>query len=92
MNKENIKIQKELKNAEGKRILQKTKLEYAKKIIEDLQKEPSVTEIVTSRLDVSNQYFFESLSGSVNENIVYYDEALQITRKLTQSKEKGNAK
>ena len=84
--KEEINIKRKLKNAEGKRLLEKTILEYSKEIISAIQKDYSLLSEITESLQIPEEELFRLLSGEKNGNIIYYDQALSITKK----KEKSN--
>ena len=79
--KEKINIKRELKNAEGKRLLEKTILEYSKEIISAIQEDYSLLPEITESLQITEEEFFRLLSGEKNGNIVYYDQALSIIKK-----------
>ena len=83
--KEEINIKRKLKNAEGKRILEKTILEYSKEIISAIQKDYSLLSEITESLQITEEELFRLLSGEKNGNIVYYDQALSIAKKKVKS-------
>ena len=83
--KEEINIKRKLKNAEGKRLLEKTILEYSKEIISAIQKDYSLLSEITESLQIPEEELFRLLSGEKNGNIIYYDQALSITKKKVKS-------
>ncbi len=83
--KEEINIKRKLKNAEGKRLLEKTILEYSKEIISAIQKDYSLLSEITESLQITEKELFRLLSGEEKGNIVYYDQALSITKKKVKS-------
>lgn len=83
--KEEINIKSKLKNAEGKRLLEKTILEYSKEIISAIQKDYSLLSEITESLQITEEELFRLLSGEKNGNIVYYDQALSIAKKKVKS-------
>ncbi len=86
--KEEINIKRKLKNAEGKRLLEKTILEYSKEIISAIQKDYSLLLEITENLQITEKELFRLLSGEEKGNIVYYDQALSITKKKVKSNKK----
>lgn len=83
--KEEINIKRKLKNAEGKRLLEKTILEYSKEIISAIQKDYSLLSEITESLQIPEEELFRLLSGEEKGNIVYYDQVLSITKKKVKS-------
>lgn len=83
--KEEINIKRKLENAEGKRLLEKTILEYSKEIISEIKKDYSLLSEITESLQISEEELFRLLSGEKNGNIIYYDQALSITKKKVKS-------
>lgn len=83
--KEEINIKRKLKNAEGKRLLEKTILEYSKEIISAIQKDYRLLSEITESLQITEEELFRLLSGEKNGNIVYYDQALSIAKKKVKS-------
>ena len=73
---EKINIQKQLKNAAGKRINLKTKLEYAKEISESLKHHPEDLIELLECLDIMEEDLYRYLSGEQSANITFYDQAL----------------
>ncbi len=83
--KEEINIKRKLKNAEGKRLLEKTILEYSKEIISEIKKDYSLLSEITESLQITEKELFRLLSGEEKGNIVYYDQVLSITKKKVKS-------
>ena len=83
--KEEINIKRKLENAEGKRLLEKTILEYSKEIISAIQKDYSLLSEITESLQIPEEELFRLLSGEEKGNIVYYDQVLSITKKKVKS-------
>lgn len=86
MNETQIK----LKNIAGKRLLEKTKLEYSQSIIAELSSYPEIINEVISNLYLTEEDFYDYLSGTQSTNITFYDEALRITKEKVKQKEKNN--
>lgn len=78
-------VQKQIRNEKGKLLLQKTKLEYSKAIVEVLNSNPELVEIVKEKMEISDDELWKVLSGKEDSNIVFYDQALEI---VTQAKRK----
>ena len=79
---------KALKNAEGKRLLEQTKLEYSQLIINELKTNPQIYSQLLRELEITNDQFLKYLSGEINANISIYDEALVLVRKKTKKENK----
>jgi len=92
MNEQEKKILKNLKNAEGKRLLEKTKLEYSKEIIKELQKNPQIFQDLIEYLEITEEEFYAYISGDLKGNISIYDAALNQGIKLNKQKIKINDK
>ena len=76
--KEEINIKRKLENAEGKRLLEKTILEYSKEIISEIKKDYSLLSEITESLQIPEEELFRLLSGEKNGNIIYYDQAINL--------------
>lgn len=83
--KEEINIQRNLKNAKGKRLLESTILEYSKEIISAIQKDYSLLDEITENLQIPEEELFKILSGEKKGNIIYYDQALSTVKKRKKS-------
>ena len=83
--KEEINIQRKLKNAKGKRLLESTILEYAKEIISAIQKDYSLLDEITENLQIPEEELFKILLGEKKGNIIYYDQALSTVKKRKKS-------
>lgn len=87
--KENINndiyIKRQLKNAEGKRLLQKVILEYSKDIIDNLKQNPSILNDVLEELEISKSEFFEYLTCEKKGNITMYDQTLYLIKELNKN-------
>ena len=79
MNQE-LEIKKNLKNAEGKRLLEKTKLDYSENIIQELYNNPQMLDEILNDMEITEQEFFDNLSGDKNANITFYDQVLILTK------------
>lgn len=77
-NYQNIFLLRRLKNAEGKRLLVKTALEYSKEISLKLQENPDLLAPILSELEMTPSDFLEYLTGFKIANITFYDETLSI--------------
>ena len=84
--KEEINIQRKLKNAKGKRLLESTILEYSKEIISAIQKDYSLLDEITENLQITEEELFKILSGEKKVNIIYYDQALSTVKKRKKTK------
>ena len=69
----------ELRNVEGKILLSQVRLEYSKMILFEIQSRPEVLEDLLEHFDMDKEEFFAKLE-SVEENISFFDEALQVLR------------
>lgn len=86
MNNE-IDIIKKLKNAEGKRLLEKNALEYSKEIILELEKHPELLIQILDELELTEEEFFAYLSGERKGNITLYDQTLCLVKEKTLKKD-----
>lgn len=75
-----ISIIKQLKNAKGKRLLQKNILEYSKEIITNLENNPEILNQVLDELEIPEEDFFAYISGEKKANITLYDQTLSIIK------------
>ena len=82
MNDNNL-IRKQLKNAEGKRLLEKTLLEYSKDIIQALEENPALLSEILYKLEITEEEFYDYISGDKKGNISLYDQALCLTKQKT---------
>lgn len=73
---ERKKVQRNLKNAEGKRLNTKTKLGYAKEISEILKIHPEYLPELLEILEVFEEDLYDYLSLEKKANITLYDQAL----------------
>lgn len=78
-----INFIKKLKNAEGKRLLTKTILEYSKEIIIILEKRPEMLNQILDELELTEEEFFAYLSGDKKGNITLYDQTLCLIKNKT---------
>lgn len=74
-------IKRKLKNAEGMRLLEKTKLEYSKEIINELKKDPKKLSSILENAELTELELFEYLSGEKKANIVLYDQVLTLAKR-----------
>lgn len=77
-NYKNISLLQDLKNADGKRMLVKTALEYSKEISLKLQENPDLLEQILNELEMTLNDFLEYLTCYKIANITFYDEILSI--------------
>ena len=87
---QNQKTLRDLKNAEGKRLLEKNRLEYSKEIINILKKDQKILSELLDRLELTEKDLYEYISGDKKGNITLYDETLNQVTHLT--KERKNNK
>ena len=84
----NINIIKQLKNAKGKRLLQKNMLEYSKEIITSLENNPKLLPQIIDELEITEEDFFAYISGEKNANITLYDQTLTLVKTKTKDIER----
>lgn len=77
---DNVMLRKQLKNAEGKRQLAKTLLEYSKEIINELNNNPESIIELLDELEISETEFFSYISGDVKGNISFYNQTLYLIK------------
>lgn len=80
------KTVRNLKNAEGKRLNNKTILEYAKEISENLKQHPEDLQELLEVLEIVEDDLYLYLSCDKKANITLYDQALS---HLVKKREKG---
>lgn len=83
--KKELSITRKLKNADGKRLLEKTMLEYSREIIIELKDSPELLPQVLNELEISEDDFFEAICGEKKKNITFYDETLTLTKRKTKN-------
>ena len=84
----NINIMKQLKNAKGKRLLEKNILEYSKEIITNLEREPKKLIEILDELEITEEDFFAYISGEKKANITLYDQTLSLVKTKTKNIER----
>ncbi len=77
---------KQIKNAQGLRNLEQTKLAYSYEILANLSDDPSLVDVLTEDLGISDIELFEKLSGTTQGNITFYDQSLSSVRVFSKSK------
>ena len=77
---------KQIKNAQGLRNLEQTKLAYSHEILANLSDDPSLVDVLTEDLGISDIELFEKLSGTTQGNITFYDQSLSTVRVFSKSK------
>lgn len=77
---------KQIKNAQGLRNLEQTKLAYSHEILASLSEDPSLVDALTEDLGISDIELFEKLGGSTQGNITFYDQSLSSVRVLSKSR------
>ena len=77
---------KQIKNAQGLRNLEQTKLAYSHEILANLSENPSLVDVLTEDLGISDTELFEKLSGTTQGNITFYDQSLSSIRVFSKSK------
>lgn len=75
-----INVIKKLKNAEGKRLLEKNILEYSKEIIKNLENNPDILNEIIDELEITEEDFLAYLSGDKKANITLYDQTLCLVK------------
>lgn len=73
-------LKKKLKNAQGKALLAKTKLEYSKLILENMMKDPEILEYLLKSLEITEDDFLSIISTEKKENITFYEQTLQLIK------------
>ena len=68
-------------NEEGKRLYEKTLLQYSKEIINEIKNNPEKLPKLLSDLGMNEKEFYMLLSHQENGNITFYDESLNLLRK-----------
>ena len=61
-------------NEKGKRLLEKTKLQYTRDILNSIQENPNLLDVVLEELYLDKEEFFEKLKDT-HTNITFYDQA-----------------
>lgn len=74
-------IKKDLKNVKGKRVVQKVIQEYSSYIIEIIMENPDFLQEITTALEITEEDFYKYLSGEMDANITFYDQALVLCKK-----------
>lgn len=93
LNKEQILLNRKLKNIQGLHQLEKIKLEYTKEIILILKDNINILPDLLQELQITEDEFFTILSGKENkENITFYDQTLISTKQLIKEKIKNKEK
>ena len=72
-----------LRNIEGKRLLEKTFLEYSIKIIKELEKNPQILPEILDELEITELEFLDYISGKSQANITLYDQTLTLIKTKT---------
>ena len=86
MSKEMVKRELLIKNAEGKKMVKKSILDYCDQILKIIKKHPEIVDDIISSLEVSEVDFFNSINGEANNNLTYYDHVLSLSRELIKKK------
>lgn len=71
---------RQIKNAQGLCVLEQTKLSYSRDILSILERDPSLVDILSNKLDLLPSDLFHKLSGEEMENISFYDQGLDIAK------------
>ena len=78
---------RKIKNAQGLRNLEQTRLACSHEILAILEANPSLVNDLIDDLGISRQELFDKLSGVDKGNISFYDQGLESIRTL--SKDRG---
>ena len=78
---------KKIKNAQGLRNLEQTRLAYSHEILANLAENPSLVDDLIEDLGITDSELFDNLSGATKGNITFYDQSLSSIRVLSKSKE-----
>ena len=73
-------------NAEGKRQLKRSYLEYSQEILRLIADNPEIMDELLARLNIDINEFYDNVSGTRVANITFYDEAVQVAKELSDSK------
>lgn len=87
---EEARIKQMIKNAEGKRLLEKINLEYSKKIIDEIKLNPAIVKELLEELEITEEKFFAYISNEIPTNITFYDQTLSLVRKKSIDENKKN--
>lgn len=71
---------KKLKNAEGKRMLEKLRLEYSKEIIQELLNDQTYFPELLNDIEETENNFLSYVSGDNPANITFYHETLVLLK------------
>ena len=71
----------ELKNARGKRMLEKVYLDYVVNLIDMINNDLSLKDALLKHMDIDEKQLILYLSGDTTANITFYDEALSYAMK-----------
>ena len=74
-----------IKNALGKRLIEKNYLEYSEAITRLLAKRPELIEQLLESLQIPENVFWDYISGDVKTNITFYDTTLCLLKELTEN-------
>lgn len=85
-----IDVMKKIKNAKGKRLLEKVLLEYSREIINILENNPDMLIQILDELEITEEDFFACISGEKRENITLYDQTLSLVRAKSKNIERKN--
>ncbi len=80
---------RKIKNAQGLRNLEQTRLAYSHEILASLAENPTLVDALTDDLGISNQELFDKLSGVSKGNISFYDQGLESVRMLSKRRSIG---
>ncbi len=86
------KLTKKIKNAQGLRNLEQTRLAYSREILARLADDPSLVDVLVEELGISDAELFEKLSGSTQGNITFYDQSLSSIRVFSKERNDGSNK
>lgn len=78
-----LDVDKRIKNAMGKRQLQMVKLDYSKEILMRLKNNSLVFNQLLDDLEITEEEFFELVSGDISSDISVYDQTLILLKKYS---------
>jgi formylmethanofuran dehydrogenase subunit E-like metal-binding protein len=84
-------IKKKLKNSEGKRMLEKTYLNYSMEIIKKITQNPQLLNELLEELEISETDFINYISGEKKANITFYDQTLKSINKKIDYKDNNKS-
>lgn len=89
MNENSIK---KIKNAQGLRKIEETKLAYSKQILSILEQDPSIIMELLESLETTEDTFINKLSGEEDGNISFYDQSFNTAKEIFKMRDNQKSK